>query len=68
MATKKIGLDRRGRDKRGAIHKKHGNTLVGTLRETYGPSFAKGRLADLKLENLFKDAKCESRSEYLKKK
>jgi hypothetical protein len=68
MATKKIGLDRRVRDKSGAIDKKHGNTLVGTLRETYGPSFAKGRRADLKLENLLKDAKCESLSEYLKKK
>lgn len=68
MATKKVGLDRRVRDKSGSIDKKHGNTLVGTLRQTYGPSFAKGRRADLKLENLLKDAKCQSLSEYLKKK
>ena len=68
MATKKVGLDRRVRDKSGSIDKKHGNTLVGTLRQTYGSSFAKGRRADLKLENLLKDAKCQSLSEYLKKK
>lgn len=68
MATKKVGLDYRVRDKSGAIDKKHGNTLVGTLRKTYGEGFAKGRRADLKLETLLKEAKCESLSEYLKKK
>ena len=67
MAKKKLGLDHRVREKSGAIDKKHGNTLVGTLRKTYGPSFAKGRRADLMLDNLLKDAKCESLSEYLKK-
>jgi len=68
MPKKKLGLDHRARQKSGAIDKKHGNTLVGTLRETYGPGFAKGRRADLMLENLLKDEKCESLSEYLKKK
>jgi hypothetical protein len=27
----------RHRDKNGEISRKHGNTLVGTLRKTYGP-------------------------------
>ena len=67
MAKKKMGLVHRKREKSGEIDKKHGDTLVGTLRKTYGPSFAKGRRADLMLNNLLKDAKCESLSEYLKK-
>jgi hypothetical protein len=32
----------RHRDKNGEIGKKHGNTLIRTLRMTYGTSFAKG--------------------------
>ena len=32
----------RHRDKNGEISRKHGNTLVRTLRKTYGASFAKG--------------------------
>ncbi len=39
MAT---GLDGRHRDKNGQISRKHGNTLVGTLRATYGIRFAEG--------------------------
>ena len=66
MARKKMGLVHRKREKSGEIDKKHGDTLGGTLRKTYGPGFAKGR-ADLMLDNLLKDAKCESLSEYLKK-
>jgi hypothetical protein len=34
------GLDNRHRDKNGQISRKHGNTLIRTLRETYGPGFA----------------------------
>jgi hypothetical protein len=30
------GLDHRHRDKNGEISRKHGNTLIRTLRETYG--------------------------------
>ena len=42
----------RHRDKNGEISRKHGNTLVGTLRKTYGADFAKGcadsdRLSDV---------------------
>ncbi|WP_315706176.1 MULTISPECIES: hypothetical protein [unclassified Bradyrhizobium] len=46
------GLDHRHRDKNGEISRKHGNTLIRTLRTIYGPGFAKGaadsdRLADV---------------------
>ena len=37
---KEPGLDDRHRDKNGQISRKHGNTLVGTLRKIYGPGFA----------------------------
>jgi hypothetical protein len=39
---KEPGLDLRHRDKNGEIARKHGNTLVGTLRKIYGPRFAPG--------------------------
>jgi hypothetical protein len=39
---KQPGLDGRHRDKDGSIAKKHGNTLVATLRQTYGSGFAPG--------------------------
>ena len=39
---KEPGLDGRHRDKDGEIGRKHGNTLVGTLRRIYGKSFAAG--------------------------
>jgi hypothetical protein len=32
----------RHRDKNGQIGRKHGNTLIRTLRKTYGANFAKG--------------------------
>jgi hypothetical protein len=39
---KEQGLDGRHRDEDGKISKKHGNTLVSTLRKIYGQSFAAG--------------------------
>jgi hypothetical protein len=39
---KDVGLDGRHRDKDGEISKKHGNTLVSSLRKIYGQSFAAG--------------------------
>jgi hypothetical protein len=36
------GLDDRHRDKDGEISRKHGNTLVRTLRRIYGSTFASG--------------------------
>jgi len=39
---KQPGLDHRHRDKDGQVSARHGNTLIGTLRKTYGPAFAPG--------------------------
>jgi hypothetical protein len=36
------GLHGRHRDKNGELSKKHGNTLVRTLRKVYGQHFAEG--------------------------
>ncbi|HET8919430.1 MAG TPA: hypothetical protein VFN27_07100 [Xanthobacteraceae bacterium] len=49
---KQPGLDNRHRDKDGEISRKHGNTLVRTLRKIYGAGFAPGfsdndRLSDV---------------------
>jgi hypothetical protein len=30
------------RDKNGVLSRKHGNTLIAALRETYGPTFSPG--------------------------
>ena len=35
-----MALDTRHRDKSGEIRRKHGNTLIRTLRKTYGENFA----------------------------
>jgi hypothetical protein len=35
-------INARHRDKNGEISRKHGDTLIRTLRRTYGPTFAKG--------------------------
>lgn len=43
------GLDNRCRDNDGEIRHKRVDTLVGTLRDTYGPDFAKGYRSDAKL-------------------
>lgn len=45
-------LHGRHRDKNGEISKKHGNTLVSTLRQTYGPNFAKGHADSQRLSDL----------------
>ena len=45
------GLDNRHRDKNGEISRKHGSTLIRTLRETYGPGFAPACDPDAKLSD-----------------
>jgi hypothetical protein len=45
------GLHDRRRDKEGTIAKKHGNTLIRTLRQTYGPGFAPDCDPDAKLSD-----------------
>ncbi|MGJ4904646.1 hypothetical protein ACQR10_24135 [Bradyrhizobium sp. HKCCYLRH2060] len=49
---KEPGLDGRHRDKDGEISRKHGNTLVGTLRKIYGKSFAAGYPDSTKLSDV----------------
>ena len=44
------GLDGRCRDSDGEIRQKRGDTLVGTLRKTYGPEFAQGVRSDTRLD------------------
>jgi hypothetical protein len=65
MSTKQPGLDGRHRDEDGRISEKHGNTLVGTLRETYGPGFLPGVRSDAKLETI-RDRTGKSLSELVK--
>jgi len=62
------GLDDRSRDLDGEIRHKRGDTLVGTLRKTYGPDFAPGVRSDTRLDTLRKRAGGESLSRLLKKK
>jgi hypothetical protein len=61
------GLDGRQRDENGGIRQKNGNTLVGTLRKTYGDDFAAGHRSDMKLENLLKQENVDSLSEFRRK-
>jgi hypothetical protein len=46
------GLDDRHRDKNGEISRKHGDTLISTLRQTYGQSFAPGFGGNLRLSEV----------------
>jgi hypothetical protein len=46
------GLDQRCRDLDGEIRQKRGDTLVRTLRKTYGPGFAPGARSDMRLDTL----------------
>jgi hypothetical protein len=47
------------------IRQKRGDTLVGTLRKTYGPDFAPGVRSDTRLDTLRKRAGGESLSKIL---
>src|SRR5436305_15112633 len=46
------GLHGRHRDKNGELSKKHGNTLVRTLRKIYGQHFAEGCSPEEKLSDV----------------
>lgn len=61
----KISLDDRCRDLDGEIRQKSGDTLVGTLRKTYGPDFAPGVRSDTRLDTL-RDRTGSSLSKILK--
>ena len=60
-------LDDRYRDDNGRIHAKRGDTFVSTLRDIYGPDFAKGHRGDMRLDTLLDLEGCSSLSQYLKK-
>jgi len=60
------GLDNRCRDDDGEIRQKRGDTLVRTLRKTYGPDFAPGVRDDARLDTLRERAGGESLSQLLK--
>ena len=64
---KESGLDNRHRDKDGEISRKHGNTLVSTLRDTYGPDFAPGIRSDAKLSTVLDKLDAASLSKLIKK-
>ncbi len=46
------GLDNRCRDLDGEIRLKRGDTIVRTLRKTYGADFAPGVRSDMRLDTL----------------
>jgi hypothetical protein len=60
------GLDDRCRDRDGEIRRKRGDTLVGTLREEYGPNFAPGVRSDMRLDTLLDSTGAASLSDFLK--
>jgi hypothetical protein len=61
------GLDDRCQDQDGEIRRKRSDTLVRTLRETYGPGFAPGIRSDATLGTLLDRSGASSLSVYLKK-
>jgi hypothetical protein len=69
MATKHFpkGLDDRMRDGDGEIRHKRRDTLVGTLRKTYGDDFAKGTRADAELGTVLDRAGVDTLDQLLKK-
>jgi hypothetical protein len=60
------GLDDRCRDADGEIRRKRGDTLVGTLRDEYGPNFAPGVRSDMRLDTLLDRTGAASLSDFLK--
>jgi hypothetical protein len=64
--AKQPGLDNRSRDENGQTRAKNGNTRIGTLRETYGESFAEGRRRDMKLDTLLEETGSSSLTDYLR--
>ncbi len=49
-----VGLDERCRHRDGEIRQKRGDTLVKTLRQTYGQDFVPGVRSDTRLDTLRK--------------
>lgn len=64
---KEPGLDDRHRDRDGEISRKHGNTLVRTLRKIYGSGFASGFPETMKLSELLATAPAHASLSQLRK-
>jgi hypothetical protein len=62
------GLDNRMRDHDGEIRKKRSDTKVGTLREIYGPDFAKDYRSDARLGTVLREEGVETLDQLHKKK
>ena len=62
-----IGLDNRSRDGDGEIRKKRRDTLIRTLREEYGPDFARGYRSDATLGTVLDREGVEDLHQLLKK-
>ncbi|HTX25062.1 MAG TPA: hypothetical protein VMD03_10430 [Steroidobacteraceae bacterium] len=61
------GLDNRQRDQDGEIRHKRRDTLVGTLRRTYGEEFADGYRSDTQLGNVLRREGVQTLDQLLKK-
>jgi hypothetical protein len=61
-----MAIDDRHRNKNGEISKKHGNTLVGTLRRHYGASFAQDCADNEKLSDVLDEMDEPSLSKLLR--
>ncbi len=65
--TCQTGLDNRRRDQDGTVRRKRGDTLVGTLRDTYGEEFARGRRSDMRLDTLLDKENAESLDDLIRR-
>jgi hypothetical protein len=61
-----IQVLKRHRDKNGEISKKHGNTLISTLRQTYGQGFAPGHPGHKQLREILHELDVASLSQLVK--
>jgi hypothetical protein len=61
------GLDDRCRDGNGEIRHKRSDTLVRTLRDSYGDDFAKGYRSDAQLGTVLKGENADTLSDLLKR-
>jgi antitoxin HigA-1 len=61
-----VGLDDRCRDIDGEICHMRGDTLIGTLRKTYGADFAKGYRSDARLGSVLKKERAGTLSSLIK--
>ena len=64
--SRQPGLDKRHRDKSGQIHLKESNTLVATLRKTYGADFGGNISGRAHLGTLLSRTGHESLTDYMK--